>query len=153
MKQNIPGFYGVGSAIEELEQEDKLEELKMLYRESLFFRTLLSNSMQSLKKCFYPASAYLENNPEYGEFWKLLYAEFVRSVEKLKEVSGMTELLEDNPVSKASIEIRERIVLPLITIQQYAIQRGLENGASTEVLDKLILRTMFGIINAMRNAA
>jgi phosphoenolpyruvate carboxylase len=56
-------------------------------------------------------------------------------------------------VSKASIEIRERIVLPLITIQQYAIQIGLENGASSELLDKLILRTMFGIINAARNAA
>jgi phosphoenolpyruvate carboxylase len=61
--------------------------------------------------------------------------------------------LEDNPVTKNSIEIRERIVLPLITIQQYAIQTILENGGSTEILDKLILRTMFGIINATRNAA
>ena len=107
--------------------------------------------MQSLNKCFYPASAYLKNNPEYGEFWKLLYAEFLRSVESLKKVSGMNELLEDNPISKASIEIRERIVLPLITIQQYAIQSGLEKGASSDLLDKLILRTMFGIINAMIN--
>ncbi len=65
----------------------------------------------------------------------------------------MEELLEDNPVSKTSIEIRERIVLPLITIQQYAIQTILENGSSTEILDKLILRTMFGIVNATRNAA
>ncbi len=109
--------------------------------------------MQSLNKCFYPATAYLKDNPEYGEFWKLLYREFECSVEKLKKVAGMEELLEDNPVSKASIEIRERIVLPLITIQQYAIQIGLEKGASAEILDKLILRTMFGIINATRNAA
>lgn len=153
MKQNIPGFYGVGTALAALEKEGKMEELKKLYQESLFFRTLLSNSMQSLNKCFYPASAYLKENPEYGEFWGILYQEFLKSVEKLKEISGMQELLEDNPVSKASIEIRERIVLPLITIQQYAIQCGLENGSSTAILDKLILRTMFGIINAMRNAA
>lgn len=153
MKQNIPGFYGVGTALAALEKEGKMEELKKLYQESLFFRTLLSNSMQSLNKCFYPASAYLKENPEYGEFWGILYQEFLQSVEKLKEISGMQELLEDNPVSKASIEIRERIVLPLITIQQYAIQCGLENGSSTAILDKLILRTMFGIINAMRNAA
>ena len=153
MKQNIPGFYGVGSAIASLEKEGKLESLKELYQDSLFFRTLLSNSMQSLNKCFYPATAYLKDNSEYGEFWKMLYKEFECSVEELKKVSGMSELLEDNPVSKASIEIRERIVLPLITIQQYAIQIGLENGASAEILDKLILRTMFGIINATRNAA
>lgn len=153
MKQNIPGFYGVGSAISALEKEGKLDELKKLYQESLFFRTLLSNSMQSLNKCFYPATAYLKDNPEYSEFWQLLFREFECSVQMLKKVSGMEELLEDNPVSKSSIEIRERIVLPLITIQQYAIQIGLDKGASTEILDKLILRTMFGIINATRNAA
>lgn len=153
MKQNIPGFYGVGSAISALEKEGKLEEMKKLYQDSLFFRTLLGNSMQSLNKCFYPATAYLKDNPDYSDFWKLLYSEFECSVEKLKKVSGMSELLEDNPVSKSSIEIRERIVLPLITIQQYAIQIGLEKGASAEILDKLILRTMFGIINATRNAA
>ena len=153
MKQNIPGFYGVGSAIKALEDEGKLEELKKLYQESLFFRTLLGNSMQSLNKCFYPATAYLKDNPEYGEFWKILYQEYECSVAMLKNVSGMSELLEDNPVSKASIEIRERIVLPLITIQQYAIQIGLESGTSTAILDKLILRAMFGIINAARNAA
>ncbi len=153
MKQNIPGFYGVGSAVSALEKEGKLEELKTLYQESLFFRTLLSNSMQSLNKCFYPATAYLKDNAEYSEFWQLLFKEYECSVKMLKKVSGMEELLEDNPVSKSSIEIRERIVLPLITIQQYAIQIGLDNGASTELLDKLILRTMFGIINAARNAA
>jgi phosphoenolpyruvate carboxylase len=153
MKQNIPGFYGVGTAISAVEKEGGMDELKKLYQESLFFRTLLSNSMQSLKKCFYPATAYLKDNPEYSEFWQLLFQEFEISVEKLKEISGMDELMNDNLVSKTSIEIRERIVLPLITIQQYAIQTILENGGSTEILDKLILRTMFGIINATRNAA
>jgi phosphoenolpyruvate carboxylase len=153
MKQNIPGFYGVGSAISAVENEGGLLELKKLYQDSLFFRTLLSNSMQSLKKCFYPATAYIKDNPEYSEFWQMLFKEFECSVEKLKKIAGMDELLEDNPVTKASIEIRERIVLPLITIQQYAIQTILEKGSSTEILDKLILRTMFGIINATRNAA
>lgn len=153
MKQNIPGFYGVGSAINAVEKEGGLEELKKLYQDSLFFRTLLSNSMQSLKKCFYPATAYLKDNPEYSEFWQMLFSEFECSVQELKKIADMDELMEDNPVTKSSIEIRERIVLPLITIQQYAIQTILENGGSTEILDKLILRTMFGIINAARNAA
>lgn len=153
MKQNIPGFYGVGSAITQMEKEIGMEKLQKLYQDSLFFRTLLGNSMQSLKKCFYPATAYLKDSPEYSEFWQLLYSEFECSVEKLKKIAGMEELLDDNPVSKTSIEIRERIVLPLITIQQYAIQTILENGSSNEILDRLILRTMFGIINATRNAA
>jgi phosphoenolpyruvate carboxylase len=71
----------------------------------------------------------------------------------LLEVSGMDTLLQDNLTSKESIAIREKIVLPVITIQQYAIQTMLDKGEDDPVLQKLILRTMFGIINAARNAA
>lgn len=153
MKQNIPGFYGVGAAIESMEKQGRTEELQTLYKESLFFRTLLGNSMQSLNKCFYPATSYLKENKEYGGFWELMFEEYNRSVEKLKLVSQMEELMGDNKVIKTSIAIRERIVLPLITIQQFAIQTMLEDGKNLEVLQKLVLRSMFGIINAARNAA
>lgn len=153
MKQNIPGFYGVGAAISALKEDQKLEKLQALYQESLFFRTLLGNSMQSLKKSFYPATAYLKDNEDYGEFWQMLYQEYLRSIDMLNEVSGLEEIMGDNPVIKTSIAIRERIVLPLITIQQYAIQTMLESKTENETLQKLILRSMFGIINAARNAA
>jgi len=153
MKQNIPGFYGVGKAIEELEKKGRLGEVQQLYKDSLFFRSLLGNSMQSLAKAFYPATAYLKEDPIYGGFWELMYGEYQRSYDKILTVAGMSTLLEDSPVSKESIAIRERIVLPLITIQQYAIQTILETGKEDTALQKLILRTMFGIINAARNAA
>lgn len=153
MKQNIPGMYGVGKSIEELEKAGKLAEVQKLYQDSLFFRSLLGNSMQSLAKSFYPATAYLKENQTYGEFWDIMHDEYKRSLENILKVSGMNTLLEDNHLSKDSIAIRERIVLPLITIQQYAIQAMLENGKEDAILQKLILRTMFGIINAARNAA
>jgi phosphoenolpyruvate carboxylase len=153
MKQNIPGMYGVGKAIEELEKAGKLKEVQKLYQDSLFFRSLMGNSMQSLAKSFYPATAYLKDNETYGEFWELMHEEYQRSLKNILRVAGMDSLLEDNLLSKDSIAIRERIVLPLITIQQYAIQEMLERGKEDAVLQKLILRTMFGIINAARNAA
>lgn len=153
MKQNIPGFYGVGKAIEEMEKRGKKNEVKKLYQDSLFFRSLLGNSMQSLAKSFYPSTAYLKDNETYGDFWNLMYEEYQRSLKEIQDISGLKELLGDNLISKASIEIREKIVLPLITIQQYAIQEMLDSGKEDAVLQKLILRTMFGIINAARNAA
>jgi phosphoenolpyruvate carboxylase len=153
MKQNIPGMYGVGKSIEELEKAGKLDDVQKLYQDSLFFRSLLGNSMQSLAKSFYPVTAYLKNNETYGGIWNLMHEEYQRSLKNILRVSKMTTLLEDNHLSKDSIAIRERIVLPLITIQQYAIQKMLESGKEDAVLQKLILRTMFGIINAARNAA
>lgn len=153
MKQNIPGMYGVGTSIASLEQAGKLGEVQRLYQDSLFFRSLLGNSMQSLAKSFYPVTAYLKDNETYGEFWELMHNEYQRSLKNILRVANMSTLLEDNHLSKDSIAIRERIVLPLITIQQYAIQQMLESGQEDAVLQKLILRTMFGIINAARNAA
>ena len=157
MKQNIPGFYGVGTALKELKKKGKLPKLKILFKESLFFRTLLSNSMMSLTKTYYPATAYLAKDKEFSSLWKKMYAEYKLSSEMILEVSGLSELMENNPMNRDSVKLRERIVLPLITIQQFALQqlRTLEKAEekNEKVYRKLVLRCMFGIINAARNSA
>jgi phosphoenolpyruvate carboxylase len=157
MKQNIPGFYGVGSAIRELKKQGKIRELKTLFKESLFFRTLLSNSMMSLTKCYYPATAYLQKDKEFGEFWKKMHNEFKLSTSMILEVSGLNELMENTPVNRDSVKLRERIVLPLITIQQYALQTLREMTPADKGMEQqyrtLVVRCMFGIINAARNSA
>ncbi len=157
MKQNVPGFYGFGTSIQQLSQEGKKESIKKLYKKSLFFRTLIENSMQSLSKAFFPATKYLREEPEYQEFWDKMYAEFKLTLDLLLEVSEQKELLDSNNVTKVSIKIRERIVLPLITIQQYALQMLAEDPKTlpvdVETYNQLIMRAMFGIINAARNSA
>lgn len=158
MKQNIPGFYGVGSALKQLKTEGKMKELKALYSESLFFRTLLANSMMSLTKSYYPATAYLSKDKEFGEFWKIMFNEYKLSIAMILEVSGLSELMENNPVNRDSVKLRERIVLPLITIQQAALQQLRDPQPAKEKdfekeYRKLVLRCMFGIINAARNSA
>jgi phosphoenolpyruvate carboxylase len=55
------------------------------------------------------------------------------------------------------VRLRERIVLPLIAIQQFALMniRNLndENKMYENRYRRLIIRAMFGIINAARNSA
>jgi phosphoenolpyruvate carboxylase len=157
MKQNIPGFYGVGSAIRELKKRGRLPALKKLFQRSLFFRTLLSNSMMSLTKSYYPATAYLAKDKEFSSFWKMMHAEYTLSSKMILEVTGLSELMENNPLNRDSVKLRERIVLPLITIQQFALQQLRNMDAPEKEFErsyqKLILRCMFGIINAARNSA
>ncbi|MFT5133780.1 MAG: phosphoenolpyruvate carboxylase, partial [Gammaproteobacteria bacterium] len=157
MKQNVPGFYGVGSALLALKQAGRLDELKSMYRLSLFFRTLLSNSMMSLTKCFYPATAYLLDDEEYSQFWQLLYNEYELSKAMILEVSGLPELMSSTPANRDSVKLREKIVLPLITIQQFALQhlRKMDKDEIKQeaIYKKVVLRCMFGIVNAGRNAA
>lgn len=159
LKQNVPGFYGVGTALASFEDSGRLEEVKQLYRNSSFFRTLLENSMMSLTKSFFGLTAYMQDDEEFGEFWKILFDEYERSKRLMLEVAGFKELMENEKAGKASIEERERIVLPLLTIQQYAlkaIQNMQKTGATPatlEVYERMVTRSLFGNINASRNSA
>lgn len=155
MKQNIPGFYGVGSALEEMKKRGHFTQLINLYKRSLFFRTLMGNSMMSLTKTYYPATKYLARDEEFGAFWKKMFDEYTLSRKQVLQVADLDELMENNPVNRASVKLRERIVMPLIVMQQFALQR-LRSGEDKKYVkqyQKLILRCMFGIINAARNSA
>ena len=86
-----------------------------------------------------------------------MFAEFELSNQQVLSVSGLTRLMDNNPTQRASVILRERIVLPLIAIQQFALmnlRNQDENNKSYEArYRKLIIRCMFGIINAARNSA
>ena len=115
--------------------------------------------MMSLTKSFFKLTAYMKEDPEYGEFWQLIYKEYELSKFLILKLSGFKELMENEPANKASIEIREKIVLPLITIQQYAlrkikdIERGDLSKSELKIYEKMVTRSLFGNINASRNSA
>tara|TARA_A100001011_G_scaffold399806_1_gene510329 strand:+ start:8879 stop:11452 length:2574 start_codon:yes stop_codon:yes gene_type:complete len=156
LKQNVPGFYGVGTALEALDKAGDFDKALKLYQNNAFFRTLISNSMMSLQKSFFKLTAYMEQDPEYGAFWKIIYEEFLRSKKYILMLTGLENLMQDQPAGKASITIREEIVQPLLTIQQYAllnIQQNSLDDAGREVMEKMVTRSLFGNINASRNSA
>jgi phosphoenolpyruvate carboxylase len=159
LKQNVTGYYGVGTALQQMEKKGKLNELKDLYKDSLFFKTLLDNCEMAMMKSFFPLTAFLRDHPQYGEIWQMIYSEYELTRQYLTRLSGRTELMADYPVEQLSIQMRERIVLPLVTIQQYAITqvRKLDEAlVQTPIKAKyetLVMRCSFGIINAGRNSA
>lgn len=155
LKQNVPGFFGIGTALEALEREGRLEEAADLYRDQPLFAALVENSMQSMRKCNFDLTAHLENHPEFGDLWKTVRDEFDRTRRLLLAIAGQSDLMERSPDIAASIDLRESIILPLLVIQQAALQWVDGQGqapAEKEVLEKLVVRTMFGIVNAGRNA-
>ncbi len=159
LKQNVPGFFGVGSALRHFEESGQWEKVSDLYHNSLFFKTLLENSMMSLAKSFLPLTAYMRKDPEFGEFWQIIYDEFSETKRLLLKIAGHKTLMENYPDGIASIQIRERIVLPLLTIQQYALLRINElnkeegNEDLIKVYEKIVTRSLFGNTNASRNSA
>jgi phosphoenolpyruvate carboxylase len=159
LKQNVPGFFGLGTSIDYFYKKNKIKDVKDLYNEVPFFRALVSNSMMSLTKSFFELTAYMSKDEEFGEFWGIIHQEYLLTKKMLLKISNFKELMENEPANKLSIETRESIVMPLITIQQYALQivkeidKGLYDKNYKETFEKMITRSLYGNINASRNSA
>ena len=160
LKQNVPGFFGLGIALQTIIDQGKMNDLKNLYKSSRFFRTLIFNSMMSLSKSFFKLTAYMKDDNEFGSFWELIYKEYTLAKKVLLDVSGFESLMQNEPAGKASIKAREEIVQPLLTIQQFALMQlqDLKNQKTIkkekiEVFEAMVTRSLFGNINASRNSA
>ena len=160
LKQNVPGFFGVGTALKHYEDANQFDKVQQLYRESSFFKTLIENSMMSLSKSFFDLTKYMQEDEEFGAFWKIIYEEYQITTRLLLKLTGYSTLMENQPSGKASIDIREAIVLPLLTIQQYALKAVQElekqenaDPEQIQTFEKIVTRSLFGNINASRNSA
>ena len=143
----------MGTALKKLSDEGKLEELRNLFKSAPFFKALILNSMMSLSKCNFDLTKYIEEDKDFKEFWNILYDEYTVSKEYVLKISGYETLMEEELLSRSSIEIREKIVLPLLVIQQAALQRIQEGAEGKDKFEKIVRRSLYGNINASRNSA
>lgn len=160
LKQNVPGFFGVGTALKKYEEKGEFNKVEALYKNSKFFKTLLENSMMSLTKSFFDLTKYMSKDEEFGDFWNIIYSEYITTKTLLLKLTGYKQLMENEPSGKASIEVRESIVLPLLTIQQYALKKiqelekeDVKDTEQIKIFEKIVTRSLFGNINASRNSA
>lgn len=140
-----------------MERNGKWEAIVTLYKNSLFIKTLFDNCEMSMKKCFFPLTAGLAKEPAFAAIWNDIHDEYELTKKYVLKLSGNNELMADYPVEQLSVSMREKIVLPLLTIQQYALAnlRNMQQHNDPElksIFERLVIRCSFGIINAGRNA-
>ena len=159
LKQNVTGYYGVGTGLQKMEEKGQLNRLKALYQSSQFFKTLIDNCEMAMKKCFFPITEYLSKDEKFGGIWNMIHEEYEITEKYLFKLTGNNELMADYPVEQLSVSMREKIILPIVTIQQYAManiremEQAAEKNSLKETYEKLVMRCSFGIINAGRNSA
>lgn len=154
-KQNVPGYFGFGTAVLKLKEEGKMPDLQKLYKRSLYFKTLVQNSMMSMIKCNFTLTSYMKENDKYSDFWNILNDEYLLTCKLLLEVAQQKVLMEKEEINRLSVLCREKIMLPLLIIQQFSLQKIHEVDKDEErlIYEKMLVRTLYGIINASRNSA
>jgi len=154
----LPGWFGFGTAIEKwvAERGDAgLALLREMMQEWGFFQTLLSNIDMVLGKSdIVIAERYsqLVTDQSLREaIFPKIKAEWQRSVDGLKTITGQAELLDGNPMLKRSIRNRFPYIDPLNYLQIALLHRH-RAGDTDERVQRGIHLTINGIAAGLRNS-
>jgi phosphoenolpyruvate carboxylase len=136
---NLPGWFGLGSALSEEISAGGLERLQAMYVEWPFFASALDNAQLSLGTADvatarrYAALASTDVRRVFDE----ILAEFERSVESVLAVTRQQELLERTPVLARSIKLRNPYVDALHVAQLALLRRFRSGDRDAEVLEAI----------------
>ena len=153
VRLNLPGWFGLGSALaafEEAHGDAGLIELAALYRGWLFFRGLIQNAEVALARTDpgvgrrYAALA----GPDGARLAERVDAEHARTVRLVLRISGRAALLDGVPELQRSISLRAPYLDPLNELQVLLLGRlrGLpEDDPARPELERLVGLTISGI--------
>jgi phosphoenolpyruvate carboxylase len=129
-----------------------------MYREWPFFRVMISNSQMALSKAdMKTAEEYSElcSDPELGEqIYGMIREEYDRTVEMVKAVAEIDELLQNDPLLALSLMRRDPYLDPLNHLQITLLKRYRDEDLSEESRERWrtpLLRTINAIAAGMRN--
>ena len=154
----LPGWLGVGTALAAVgEQEDGLATLRSMARAWPFFDDLLAKvEMVCAKADLEVARLYVDQlgEPADADLFAALEAEFARTVGWVLRVRDADALLEDAPVLRSAIALRNPYVDPLSLLQVALLgrQRGLAEGSPERApVDEALAVTLSGVAQGLRN--
>ncbi|QSO50981.1 phosphoenolpyruvate carboxylase [Alicyclobacillus curvatus] len=165
----LPAWFGFGTAVEsymvkdtesgsDKERQQRMHTLREMNKKWPFFRALVDNLQMALAKTDLTiASAYLNlvrDRDLAKRVFAVIEAEFERTRKWVLEITEQTELLDNSPVIKESIRLRNPYVDPLSYFQVALLKelRDLrpDDDSHAETL-QAVLWTIKGIASGLRN--
>ncbi|MFQ5795616.1 MAG: phosphoenolpyruvate carboxylase [Candidatus Bipolaricaulia bacterium] len=153
----LPGWYGVGTALEAAAQWVGWEELARISDRWPFLETFLSNVEMSLAKADMTIAAHYSELVEDRNLGQAIFArireEYERTCRAILKISGQGTLLEKNPILQHSITRRNPYVDPLSYIQ-VAMLRRLRRATDPQEISLIrdaILLSINGIAAGLKN--
>ena len=150
----LPAWYGCGTAFAAASRT----ELRRLYREWAFFRSLVENLEMTLAKSSLDiAEGYLElvePGPDRDRIYEAIASEHERTVAAVLSIVGARELLDRHPVLQRSITLRNPYVDPMNAIQVDLLRRYRDPDATEAERERVrrpLVRSIAGIAAALRN--
>jgi phosphoenolpyruvate carboxylase len=144
----LPAWFGCGTAL----SSRSPDELRRLYDDLPFFRTVVDNLEMTLaKSSLEVARGYLELVPDAAlrhDLFGEIEREHALTVSSVLHASGVERLLDRQPTVQRTIDLRNPYVDPMNAIQVELLSR---HRAGDESARLPLLRSIAGIAAALRN--
>jgi phosphoenolpyruvate carboxylase len=140
----LPAWFGAGAGFAEVDATT----LRDLYRRLPFVRTVIDNLEMTLAKSSLSiARGYLRLVPD-ATLYEQIEEEHARAVAGVLAATGVSRLLERQPMLRRSVELRNPYVDPMNALQVELLRR---HRAGDESAQLPLLRSIAGIAAALRN--
>lgn len=150
----LPGWYGLGSALEGAVGEFGLEQVQEMLEQTPFFQATLSNAEMAINKADRSIAERYVGLVQDPEIWDRIWTTMVReadlTVRMILDITGQERLHDHEPVLQRTIERRNPYVDPLSLIQVELLRRWRQQPDDADLVDTLHL-AVNGIAGGLRN--
>jgi len=157
----LPAWFGIGSAFYEFIKKNKKTNIKILkemYSRWLFFRTLIDNLEMTLGKSDMRIARRYASLVENAKIRELIFSriekEYELTREMVLEITEEDRLLDNSPLLKRTINLRNPYIDPLSYIQVRLLRelrvKALRGKRKKEIIF-MVLSTINGIAAGMKN--
>jgi phosphoenolpyruvate carboxylase len=153
-RQIVPGWYGVGAGLAAARGRGLGGIVARMHRQWHFFRTFCSNvEMMLAKTDLVIARRYVETlvPVRLRPVLDRIESEYERTVRELLAVTGTAVPLDDQPVLRRTLAVRDTYLEPLHHLQVALLRRYRQDGLMDQTLQRALLTTINGIAAGMRN--
>ncbi|MHA2090448.1 MAG: phosphoenolpyruvate carboxylase [Candidatus Kariarchaeaceae archaeon] len=155
----FPGFYGVGTALDQFVKDYGIDKLQEHYSNWSYFQSLVNNlQMVGLKADMNIAYLYLqlvEDKDLGNQLFERIKKEYHSMKTIILKLTSSTELLDNSPTIQTSIIRRNPYIDPLNLIQLELLKQwrnlGKPEDLSETGLQRALLLTLNGIAAGLRN--
>jgi phosphoenolpyruvate carboxylase len=111
-RHGIPGWFGLGEALEAIATSEGLDRARSLYRDWPFFRALIDNAQLALARADIEVASHYARlaDDDARAIFDSIREEHARTVRRVLEVTGERELLDQWPTIARTVKLRNPYV-------------------------------------------
>jgi phosphoenolpyruvate carboxylase len=154
-RHGLPGWFGLGSALDALVEAHGIEHIRELYREWTFFRAMVDNAQLALARSDIDVAEHYARlaDEDARSLFELIRHEHTRTVARVLEVTGGKAVLETFPAVQRSVERRNPYVDVLSHTQIELLRRlSRDPGDAAERIRAALFITINGIAAGLQTA-